>query len=186
MSLKITGGNLKGRKVEILRKRGIRYTSSKVREAIFNILGDVNSKRVLELFAGSGIFSFEAISRGAEYATLIEREKDMINLIKKNAKSLMVLDRCQILQLDVFKAIPLLHSQGLKYDIIFLDPPYHMGYVDKTLEALERYPLYSNDCTLIVEHSKRERIGSLREDEGIVKSYGDTCLRILRKEKVEE
>lgn len=183
MPLRITGGTLKGKNIEILLKKGIRYTSSKVRESVFNILGDVSGRRLLELYAGSGIFSFEAISRGVEYVTMVEKEKEMLRLIKKNATNLSVMDKCEIMELDVFRAVPVLHRRGSKYDIIFLDPPYQMGYVDRTLGALERYPVYSEECVVIVEHSKREAVRFQVEDEVILRKYGDTYLTIIKKGK---
>ncbi len=82
-TLRITGGFLKGRKIVLLEKSGVRYTSAKVREAIFNILGNVKEKRVLDLFAGSGSFSIEALSRNAASVTSVEIDRDMAKIIEK-------------------------------------------------------------------------------------------------------
>jgi len=179
VALRITGGKFKGTKIRTLKVRPFRYTSSKVRESIFNVLKDISGKKILELFAGSGIFSFEAISRGASSATLVEKDERMINLIKENSENLSVKGFLTLLKMDVYKAIPFLYKRGAKYDIIFLDPPYEMGYVNGTLMRLEANPLYEDDSIIIIEHSKREIPSLGAQKSVVVKRYGDTLLTLI-------
>ena len=178
MALRITGGKFKGIRLSTLNVKPFRYTSSKVRESIFNVLRDISGLKILELFAGSGIFSFEAISRGAHSVTLVEKDERMVSLIKKNAEHLGVGGSLEVLKMDVYKAIPFLYEKGAKYDIIFLDPPYEMGYVNGTLMRLETNPLYTGESIIIIEHSKRE-VPQVREQRKIVKRYGDTVVTMI-------
>ena len=179
MGLKITGGNFRGKKLDILSIKAFRYTSSKVRESIFNMLKDVSGYKILELFAGSGIFSLEALSRGAHWATLVEKDERMVSLIKKNFENLSLKEKCEVLRMDAYKAIPFLYKKGVKYDIIFLDPPYEMGYVNGTLMRLKQNPLYTEDSIIILEHSKREIPNTGGQEGTITKRYGDTCVTMI-------
>ncbi|MCX7856962.1 MAG: 16S rRNA (guanine(966)-N(2))-methyltransferase RsmD [Deltaproteobacteria bacterium] len=179
MGLKITGGIYKGRELKILNLKAVRYTSSKVRESVFNMVGDVTGFEILELFAGSGIFSLEAISRGAKLVSLVEKNDRMIDLIKKNVELLGVSDRCRIMKFDVKKAIPFLYERKNKYDIIFLDPPYDKGYVNGTLMMLKRYPLHREGGIIIIEHSKREKPEWSCYGELLTRKYGDTCVTLI-------
>ena len=180
--IRITGGSLKGRSIGILEGREARYTPSKVREAIFNIIGTVEGKRVLDLFAGSGSFTIEALSRGAASATCVERDREMCALIRKNLESLSLADMCNILPTEVKRAIPFLYKKGFTYDIIFMDPPYDKGYVEATTSLFRNGVICGRDTLLVVEHSKREVLDA--PDSGgrervLVKRYGDTCITML-------
>ena len=87
---------MRGRKIVLLVKSGVRYTSARVREAIFNILGDMEGKSVLDLFAGSGSFTIEALSRGAASASLVEIDRDMVKIVEKNLVSLNLKKSCHV------------------------------------------------------------------------------------------
>ncbi|OPY74274.1 MAG: Ribosomal RNA small subunit methyltransferase D [Syntrophorhabdus sp. PtaU1.Bin058] len=180
--LRITGGYLKGRSIATLKGGVARYTSSKVREAIFNIIGDVKGKRVLDLYAGSGSFSVEAISRGAAEATCVENSGAMAGRLKENAVLLSINKYCQVLYMDVRYAIPLLHGRKSCYDIIFMDPPYEKGYIEETMGLLKTHAVYSRNATILLEYSKRERLDSSCKEgltEVTTRRYGDTVITIL-------
>lgn len=163
-------------------KGGVRYTSSKVREAIFAIIGNVEGTRVLDLFAGSGCLAIEALSRGASSATAVEADGEMTMILEKNLASLNVLNCCRVLVMDVLHGIPFLAREGFMYDIIFADPPYEKGYVDKTLRTLEQNKIYHPGTLVVLEHSKREvptssaLAGWCQVDS---KNYGDTMITLL-------
>ena len=159
-----------------------RYTSSKVREAAFNLIGDVKGKRVLDLYAGSGLFSIEAISRGATEATCVENSGEMVSLLKDNAALLSVNKYCQVLYMDVRYAIPFLHGRKSCYDIIFMDPPYEKGHIEETMRLLRTHAVYSRNAAILLEYSKREHLNhSYREGwtEVTTRRYGDTVITIL-------
>jgi len=182
-SLRITGGFLKGRNIVLLQKSGVRYTSAKVREAIFNILGDMKEKRVLDLYAGSSSFTIEALSRGAMTATSVEFDRDMAEILKKNIIALNLKNSCHILTMDVAFAVPFLAKRAFSYDIIFMDPPYDKGYVGESMSLLMANRIYHTGSVIVIEHSKRETPvfaeakGFYRMD---TKGYGDTFITLFQ------
>jgi len=182
-TLRITGGFLKGRKITLLEKSGVRYTSSKVREAIFNILGDMKGKKVLDLFAGSGSFTIEALSRGAFSSTSVEIDREMARILAENLTSLDLNNHCHVLSMDVIYAVPFLSKKASSYDIIFMDPPYERGHVGETMELLKTYKIYDAGTLVVIEHSKREKPALSGPDEWhqvTSKGYGDTVITILQ------
>jgi 16S rRNA (guanine966-N2)-methyltransferase len=181
-TLRITGGLLRGRHISLIAKEGVRYTSSKVREAIFNIIGDLRGKTILDLFAGSGSFTIEAMSRGAAATTSVEIDKEMAWTLKSNLASLSLNNYCHVLTMDVIYAVPMLSKKNHSYDIIFMDPPYDRGCVKETIKLLEKNKIYRTDSSMVIEHSKRE-MPVLSDLEGWhhtdTKGYGDTFVTIL-------
>lgn len=182
-TLRITGGFLKGRNIVLLEKSGVRYTSAKVREAIFNILGDMEGKKVLDLFAGSGSFTIEALSRGAASSTSVEIDRDMAKILEKNLTSLDLKNSCHVLTMDVVYAVPFLAKRAFSYDIIFMDPPYDRGYVGESMKLLATDRIYHTGTIIVIEHSKREvpAISNLERWRQVnSKSYGDTFITLFQ------
>ena len=179
--IRVTAGRFRSRTIEILENKVARYTPSRVREAIFNIIGDVEGKTVLDLFAGSGLFSIEAMSRGAASATLVEQDREMYALIQRNLESLSLLSSSEVLHMEVRLALPFLYKKHAKYDIIFLDPPYDKGYVSETTALLRDNQVYGPNSLFVAEHSKRELCGSSEsagEKGPFTRRYGNTCVTI--------
>jgi 16S rRNA (guanine966-N2)-methyltransferase len=183
--IRITGGNLKGQTIGVAQGRDARYTSSKVREALFNIIGNMEGKNVLDLFAGAGSFSIEALSRGAASAMSVEKDPGRANLLRDNLKTLSLNSYCQVLDMDVRYAVPFLCSKGALYDIIFMDPPYEKSFLTETMLLLEKHVVYNRETLIIMEYSKREAIAfsdfpsfsPVR-----TKRYSDTSITILTRE----
>ncbi len=181
--IKITGGSMKGRYVIAEDDINARHTSSKVRESIFSVLGDVEGRRVIDLFAGSGILAFESLSRGACKAAMVEIDCRMTKKIEENAFNLRVNEICNVINMDVSGAIPFLCKEGDVFDIIFLDPPYEKGFIKDTIKLLEKNIIFDNETVFIIESSKREMI-----DNNILgtwhiwrqKKYGDTVVTIFK------
>jgi 16S rRNA (guanine966-N2)-methyltransferase len=181
--LRITGGILKGRNIALLDDGEARYTSSKVREAIFNLTGDIEGCKVLDLFAGSGSFTIEAMSRGAASATCVEKDRRMAVNLKNNLSRLSIDKDCLVLNMDVRYAVPFLYKSAHNYDIIFMDPPYERGLVAETMTLFKDNALYDGNTVLIVESSKRERedLTLFKEWREITtRQYGDTVVRLFR------
>lgn len=162
----------------------IRPTQDKVREAIFNILGDINGKNVLELFAGSGAFGIEAISRGAGSVTFVDNNFRCAQTIGANLESLGV-DHCRydIMKANALSVLPRLARGEDRFDIIFLDPPYHKGMAKNCLINIDSYDILSPVGLVIIEHFKKDALDVKLErllflDE---RRYGDTVVTILRK-----
>jgi 16S rRNA (guanine966-N2)-methyltransferase len=178
--IRITGGKFRGRTINAPKGGPARLTSSRVREAVFDLLGNVEGLDILDLFAGAGSFTAEAMSRGAASVTAVEMNRRGAGLISRNLRMLGVLDDCLVLNMDVRYAVPMLSKQGKSFDIIFADPPYEMGHIVSTIELLKTNRLARNSGLIILEHSKRETVEiSAGDFEDVrVKNYGDTVLTI--------
>lgn len=119
--VRIIGGQYRGRKITFANESGLRPTPDMVRERLFNWLGqDLTGKKVLDLFSGSGVLGFEAISRGACSVTLVESNRRIIDQLQYHAQQLQS-HRLTVRHID---ALAFIQSTAQQFDIIFLDPPY--------------------------------------------------------------
>lgn len=183
----IIGGSLRGRRLLSLPKTitGVRPTSSRVRGAIFDRLQDeVQGACVLDLFAGTGATSIEALSRGARHATLVERMPAMQNFLQRQLEALKLEERSVLLRGDVRKVLA--HKRGVQsgYDLVFCDPPYAQAelYIP-VLEALQASGLLAEQALVVVERSCKERGGDTALSHWILerqRRYGDTELLFWR------
>ena len=149
--MRIIAGDARGRRIEAPDGRDTRPTLDRVRENLFNMLqGEIAGSHVLDLFAGSGALSFEALSRGAETACLADHDRKAIAVEKKNAESLGYLDRVRIIQADWHKALKEIESAGLRFDLVFLDPPYAMLGLREVFSGL--IPVLDGDALIVLEH----------------------------------
>ncbi len=180
--MRITGGKSKGRTLASPKGMDIRPTTDKVREAIFNIIGqDMTGLYVLDLFAGTGIFGIEALSRGAQHTVFIDNSQQSIKLIKRNLATCSFQNSGIVLQRDLRKAIPLNHP-GLQnnFDLIFLDPPYRKDLIIPLLEKISSTDMLSKKSRIVTELSKNEilpnSIGNFEMAD--TRLYGDTRINI--------
>jgi 16S rRNA (guanine966-N2)-methyltransferase len=182
--MRIIGGEYKSRLIDMPKGVDIRPTQDKVRQAIFNILGDISGKNVLELFAGSGAFGIEAISRGARHVTFVDNNFRCCQTVKSNLESLAVNEsKYDIIKADALKALPRFDKTGEKFDIIFLDPPYYKEIAKKCLINIDSYDIVSPVGLILVEHFKKDALDAELErflflDE---RRYGDTVITIYEK-----
>jgi 16S rRNA (guanine966-N2)-methyltransferase len=176
--MRIIAGEFRGRRLAAVKGR-IRPTSDKVREAIFSILGpQVLEAEVLDLFAGTGALTLEALSRGAQDAVLVEEQAAALGVLRQNIEALGLQERVRVLALPVSGALRKLAAQGLQFDLVFLDPPYGRGLGLKTLTALETSGLIRPDAWIIAEHSHRETLPEHLGRLGLKqwRRYGDTAV----------
>ena len=149
--MRIIAGTARGRHIEAPAGKGTRPTLDRVRENLFNMLQTrVGDARVLDLFAGSGALSLEALSRGAAFAVLADHDRGANRIEERNIDALGFRDRARVLLSDWRAAANRLRAEGETFDLIFLDPPYAMTDLREMLEALE--PLTAEDALVIVEH----------------------------------
>lgn len=182
MGLKITAGSAKGRKLKGPKTAGIRPAAARVRESVFQILGDLEGQRVLDLFAGTGSMGLEALSRGAAHVDFVDPNQAAVSLLFHNLKLTGFGERAHVLKKKAVPAIVGLAGKGTLYDLVFLDPPYDKGHIDATLKQLEKHPLLAERGLLLCEHSPRERptfLGGLEVvDE---RKYGQTYVTFLQR-----
>jgi len=149
--LRIIGGTARGRHFEAPEGRDTRPTLDRVRENLFNMLqGRVTDARVLDLFAGSGALSLEALSRGAAFAVLADRDGGAVRTERKNIQSLGFADRTRQIRSSWEQAAAALTAEGERFDLIFLDPPYAMTDLRDVTERLK--PLMAEEAWIVVEH----------------------------------
>ena len=175
--MRIIAGDAKGRSLKMPRSESVRPTADRVRETIFNILGQrFDGETVLDLFAGSGSLGLEALSRGAGRATFVEAGRDVMPTLVENVRHLGFGPRATTLLKSVERAVPLLGSSGARFDLVFADPPYAQHALTGLLEQLDAQGLVAPGGRVVLEHDKREllpeRVGGLvRDDE---RRFGDT------------
>ena len=176
--IRITGGEHRSRLLVTPDTNLTKPTMDKVRAAIFSAIGDsVRNATVLDLFAGSGSYGFEAISRGAQSATFVDMSNHAIDSIKKNAESLKV-KNVDIVKSDV---LGFLEQNSKEFSIIFVDPPYKLDVYETVVEKALNNHILSENGIMVLE-SERE----LNIDESKFKSvrfykYGLAKVYILRK-----
>ncbi len=182
MGLKIVGGAAKGRKLRGPKSDGIRPATSRVRKSIFDILGDLSGLTVLDLFAGTGSMGLEALSRGAKSVSFVDSNQASISLLFKNLELTGFLERAHILKKSAATAVELLSKKGMRFDLIFLDPPYDRGWIDATLRKLNRFPLLAEEGMIVCEHSPREPPAFLSGlNKGQTRKYGQTLVSFLKR-----
>jgi 16S rRNA (guanine(966)-N(2))-methyltransferase RsmD len=181
--MRIIGGSARGRRLLPPRARGIRPTADRVRETLFNVLGQAfQGQEVLDLFAGTGALGLEALSRGARSAVLVDSNPHAVQLCKENARLLGFADRVRIMAATVPRALAALRDGQANFDLIFADPPYASKAVEETVAGVSSAALLKPGGAFCIEHDKREgapaRAGDLHlEDQ---RRFGDTLISIYR------
>lgn len=174
--MRITGGIHRSRKLETPKSDAVRPTSDKVRQALFNMLnsrGLVHDAVVLDAFCGTGALGLEALSRGAIRAVFIDKAKSSIDLARQNIKNLDVQDQSFFFLQDSAKVKA--RPEDIPHvNLVFLDPPYHNGLVEKALNSLQAGNWLAEDCFFIIETAKDENL--ILDGLTIIqkKTYGDT------------
>lgn len=183
----IISGNKKGRKI-ITPKRDFRPTQSKVREAFFNII-DIENRTLLDLCSGSGAMGFEALSRNAKHVTFIEIDRDAVKTIFTNAKSIFNNNE-MLYKIKRVSADDYVKKTNDKFDIIYLDPPYHSKiYFDVIKYIIERNILNENGVlaaefgadyykNFLENYNLKNIISGIMEYD--IKAYGESVLIIFK------
>ncbi len=152
--MRIVAGLARGRTFDAPRGMDTRPTLDRVRENVFNILqSKVRGAKVLDLFSGSGAMAFEALSRGAVSAVLVDHDRAAHAVQKANADKLKMADACRILNCDWQQAVRQLAAAGEAFDLIILDPPYAMHDMSPVMDALR--PLMAEDAVILLEHEAK-------------------------------
>lgn len=181
--MRVIAGSAKGRRLKTpFGASGLRPTSDKVREAIFDIIGpDILDARFLDLFCGTGAVGIEALSRGARCVVFVDSRSSAIDLLKENLSRCGFEQNVEIMQCDALQAISTLGNRQRRFEVIFIDPPYGSELISDALAAIPSGDLLLPGTRVLVEHAVRKPVS-----EGITgltrhKEYrfGDTAITLF-------
>lgn len=157
--MRIIAGEFKGRRIAAAKDRSIRPTADRLRESIFNILGNrVQQRRILDLFAGTGAMGIEALSRGGDYAVFIDNQPAAIQCIQRNLNPMNIAHRYHLIRWDIQRGLACLAEESNGFDLVFIDPPYQAGLIRPTLDHLGQTAVLHEGCQVVVEHHRNEKI----------------------------
>ena len=147
--MRVISGTARGRRLKELEGMETRPTTDRVKEAVFNIIQfDIEGRRILDLFAGTGQLGIEALSRGAAMAVFVEQRRDAATLIRDNLKVTDFTDRGRVINGE---AMSFLASCREKFDVVFVDPPYAANLWEGTLAAISRFDILANHGIIVCE-----------------------------------
>ncbi|MBN2717006.1 MAG: 16S rRNA (guanine(966)-N(2))-methyltransferase RsmD [Deltaproteobacteria bacterium] len=152
--MRIISGIARGRRIQVPATNDVRPTTDRVREALFSHLGHrIPGSRALDLFAGSGALGLEALSRGALSATFVEQSRAIYSCLANNINTLGFAKMSSLHMGDALKWLKKPATGGLAFDLIFLDPPYHLGLLAPVLGEIARHRWLTPEGLIITEHS---------------------------------
>jgi 16S rRNA (guanine966-N2)-methyltransferase len=177
--MRVIAGSRKGRRLIAPAGMDTRPTSDRVKENLFNILGNrVEGATVLDLYAGSGALAIEALSRGAERAVLVESDRRALKALRRNLKNTGFTEQSVIDSQRVRAALSALGAGGWSFDLIFLDPPYRIDQAELEAVLIQAASCLAERGTIVLEHCTGN--GELKFDRAMVlvdnRRYGDTSL----------
>lgn len=182
--MRVITGTARGRKLITLEGNDVRPTTDKVKEALFSIIQfEIEGRRILDLFAGSGQLGIEALSRGAASCVFVDSSKKSVEVVRQNLEATGFSKQSVVINSD---SIAFLKSRGEKYDIAFLDPPYSKGLLQKALEAIPR--VMSESGIIVCEAPHDEELPQSAGDFELWRKYkySKVSLTIYRKSREDE
>ena len=182
--MRIITGKARGLHLNVPKNYDVRPTADRVKESLFNIIGSkVVDAAVLDLFAGSGNLGLESWSRGARFVQFVDNSRTSLKLTGSNIQKCRAQADCKMLKHDAEAAVDLFYKQGQRFDLIFVDPPYNKGFVQKILGKLADCPLLTEDGWLIAEHSMHDEIAAAVPEGFVIfrsQQYGETVLSFIK------
>jgi 16S rRNA (guanine(966)-N(2))-methyltransferase RsmD len=183
--MRIVAGSARGRALAGPKaaSKHIRPTADRVRETIFNVLGQwLEGQKVLDLYAGTGALGLESVSRGATRAVLVDSDREALSLCRANTDALDFSARVEILAQPVERALETLGRRGDRFELIFADPPYAARVVETVLEGVAKHGVLAPGGTVVIEHDKREAAPESHEGFERVdqRRFGDTLVSLFR------
>ncbi|WPC17806.1 16S rRNA (guanine(966)-N(2))-methyltransferase RsmD [Pediococcus inopinatus] len=150
--MRVVSGDFGGRRLKAVPGVKTRPTTDKVKESIFNMIGPYfDGGMSLDLFAGSGGLSIEAVSRGIDTAVLVDKQRQAIQTIEENVKVTKADDQFKIIRQDAKIALNILADQGKKFDLVFLDPPYKLQKITQNMAKMVSLSLLNAGAILVCE-----------------------------------
>lgn len=177
--MKVISGKYKGRILEGFDINGTRPTMDRVKESLFGTIQNyIPESIVLDLFSGSGNLGIEALSEGSKFAYLVDSNKKAITIINKNINNIGITD-VEVINSDYKEA---LKRFKIKFDLIFLDPPYNTNYIEESIELIKEYNLLNNNGIIVCESDSLDKIVYSNELRKVKeKKYGDKYIVLLQK-----
>jgi len=177
--VRITSGEWKNRNLEVPDIDGLRPTSERVRETLFNwLMPSIHKSVCLDLFAGSGSLGFEALSRGAKHCTFVEKSKLAFCQIKTTRTSLNALNS-EVHNCDAIDFLSSVHNHN--FNLVFLDPPFSDDYLISSIESIHEYQLVSRGGYIYIEFNKNNDLFDLPDNWSVIrkKIYGNVCFNLI-------
>ncbi len=152
--MRVVGGSKRGTQLMGFNRDEVRPTLDRVKESMFNIIQFEKMDRVLDLFSGTGQLGIECLSRGASHAVFCDNAKESLDIVRKNLKKTGFEEKARVLLCD-YKRFLKYEADG-EYDVIFVDPPYHVGLSDRALKQIGQQPVLANQGIVVLECARDE------------------------------
>ncbi len=157
--MRIISGTMRGTKLFTLEGLNTRPTLDRVKEALFSKINyDLEDAVVLDLFSGSGALALESLSRGAKKSVMCDSSRDAIKIIQQNIEKTKTKDRTVLLNCDYNKALQKLENEKMKFDFIFLDPPYKTDFAEDAAKKIVEKHLLNDNGIIILETDEKEKV----------------------------
>lgn len=183
--MRVIAGEFKSRQLKSVDSKLTRPTTDKNKENLFNMIGPYFDGGIcLDLFGGSGGLGIEAISRGMSELHAVDKQYKAFAVIRENFKLLKIDDRAFVYKMDYQKALDKFNEEGLKFDLVLLDPPYGLKINQGILDYLAHHEMLNDGCILVVEDLKEEAL-QISKPYQLKKQneYGITVLQIIKYER---
>lgn len=155
--MRVIGGKFGGRRLTTFKADHIRPTSDRVKESLFNILGQtLEGQRVLDLFSGTGNLALESYSRGATYTEAVEKNPKSLAIIKKNLELFAIKKDIRVVASDVFSYLK--KYQGSPFDLVLVDPPFTERLADSVMDQIARSGVWQKQTIVAIESSSKEKL----------------------------
>ncbi len=177
--MKIISGTLKGRIIKGHDVEGTRPTIGRVKESLFAMIQNhLNDKVVLDLFAGTGSLGIEALSNGSRECYFVDQNKKMFNILKDNIKELKIEDKTHLQNTSFQTALKYYQEQNIKFDLVFLDPPYQTEYYEEAIKLLLEYNLLNKQAIIVCESDNYNKFTNIKLPIYKERKYGDKWIVI--------
>ena len=181
VTMRIIAGKYRHRKILWPSDKSIRPTKDRIREAVFSMLGDLSNKVFLDLYSGSGAIAIEAISRGAGKTYFVDNSQTAIKCIKENISLLGINEEYEVHLMNDESFLSLSELENLKFDVIYLDPPYKEGQYEEIIMRIVNSNLLNEDAIIVAESERDLSIDESLFKEVRIYKYGEIKIYKLRK-----
>ncbi|NNF99070.1 MAG: 16S rRNA (guanine(966)-N(2))-methyltransferase RsmD [Desulfobacteraceae bacterium] len=183
MVLRVISGTLRGKKLNTLPGSEIRPTADRTKESIFNVLSDsVREAQVLDLFAGTGSLSIEALSRGARQVVAIDKSRSAIEVIRKNLAACRMSEQVRLVEWDIIRNLDCIKASIPPFTLVFMDPPYAAPAIEPALSNLHSCGALKIGAVVVIEHDFRVAAPETRYGFNLCdkRKYGKTLVSFFR------